>query len=70
MQATTTEASYDADLAAANALMAKFVDCSQADGHGEKWAADALNDSWREGLTIAQWVAEAVAAMPSGFRGA
>ena len=65
---TTTEANYEQDLAAAESLIAKFVDFDQADGMGEKWVNDALNNAWKEGLTIAEWVARAVSSIPTGFR--
>ena len=65
---TTTETNYDEDFAAARALIEKFVAVDQADGNGENWVNDALNDAWKEGLTIAEWVAVAVTYIPAGFR--
>lgn len=62
----TTEACYDADLAAATALIATFVDFAEADGNMRKWATDALNNEWREGLTIEQWVAQALVRINHG----
>lgn len=65
---TTTEQAYEADLAEAFALAVQFVDPSQCDGCGKNWIGDALNNEWREGMTITAWVARAVARIPAGFR--
>lgn len=64
----TTEQSYEDDLAVAGELIEKFIDPSQCDGSGRKWANDALNDAWQEGISIEEWTARAVLYIPTGFR--
>jgi len=64
----TTAATYETDLAAARPLIERFIDPDQGAGNGDNWINDALNDSWVEGITCAEWVARAVVAIPSGFR--
>lgn len=64
----TSTDTYDADLQAAQSLIEQFIDPLQCDGNGRNWIGDALNDSWIEGITVAQWAARAVASVPAGFR--
>lgn len=68
MSKITTEATYESDLSEAAKLMREFVNPDQCDGHGEKWIADALNDAWRDGLQITEWVATAITFIPASFR--
>lgn len=66
MTNTTTEQTYEADLAAAEVLIQQFVDFSDADGNMRNWADDALNNEWIEGITIEQWVARAMVRLNHG----
>lgn len=59
-QAMISHKTYDDDLNAALALAGQFVDLDSADGQMRKWIGDALNNEWRDGLTIEQWVAQAI----------
>ena len=66
MSTYTNESNYESNLAAATVLIQQFVNFSDADGNARNWAGDALNNEWREGLTLEQWVAQAVVRMNHG----
>lgn len=63
---STTETNYEADLQAATKLAATFVDFSDQDGNLGKAVQDALNNEWKEGLTISQWVANSLVRVNHG----
>lgn len=65
MKMTTTD-SYEIDLNQALVIIAANVDLNDYDGNQRNWSIDALNDSWVEGITIADWVKRAMTAIVSG----
>ena len=68
MSKITTQDTYESDLAEARELMGKFVDIEQCNGNSANWVGDALNDAWRDGATLTEWVANAVTYVPASFR--
>ena len=66
MSNITTESTYSSDLDAAVILIQQFVNFDEADGNARNWACDALNNEWRDGVTVEQWVAQALIRMNHG----
>lgn len=57
---TTTEQTYDRDLMAARELLdARIPEAGFPEGERDKAIADALNNTWSEGMTVEEWACAA-----------
>lgn len=54
---------YETDLAAAESLIQESVIYSDCEGNMRNWAQDALNNEWRDGISVDRWVECALARM-------